>query len=337
MATKYDLTHVGNVIARAMAGYMAVSLVVLGIQLFMCIYGLTVFLETPRTARKGRVPYIIINFVLFFLLSISALMDARFLFRLLFESTSPKDFIARRQNMSDEMVFASQVLNLIVIFIGDAVMLWRCYMVWAEKRWVIILPCIIYVGSLILGILGFVPILRDLATSDGNLTFVSIFVFLSVTTNILVTILISSRLVHARRRLSGMLGDSNKTLGHFTGIVAILIESAVPLSVFGLGYAIVLAITKNGDPKLLQKEVANYVFSVLYYSFAALSPQMIIFRVTTGRSWVGYLHKSVSGTSWDGNTKSIAFAHTHPASCGSIAEERRSFSPRESGDRDGSE
>jgi hypothetical protein len=61
---------------------------------------------------------------------------------------------------------------------------------------------------------------------------------------------------------------SSRISNHYTGVIAILIESAIPLSVAGLGLAVVLGITHSGDPDLLDKEIANYVFSSFYFNFA---------------------------------------------------------------------
>ena len=88
----------------------------------MCVYGLTVFLETPKSAREGRAPYLAISFILFVLLSISSLMDVSYLFRLLFDATSPENFIFLRERTNDWVGFASQVLTNVVCFIGDGLL-----------------------------------------------------------------------------------------------------------------------------------------------------------------------------------------------------------------------
>lgn len=107
----------------------------------------------------------------------------------------------------------------------------------------------------------------DISKADTNLTYMSLYIILSVLVNLLITILIATRLLRARRKLTALFPDS-KGAAQYTGVIAILIESAIPISVFGLGFAIILGVTHNGDPDLLQKEVANYVFSSLYFSFA---------------------------------------------------------------------
>ena len=109
--------------------------------------------------------------------------------------------------------------------------------------------------------------IKDIARADANLSYMSLYITFSVILNLLVTILISARLMLARRKLASMF-PSSRISKQYTGAIAILIESAIPLSVAGLGLAIILGITHSGDPDLLDKEIANYVFSSFYFNFA---------------------------------------------------------------------
>ncbi|KAJ2923835.1 hypothetical protein H1R20_g13262, partial [Candolleomyces eurysporus] len=92
----------------------------------------------------------------------------------------------------------------------------------------------------------------------------------------------------------------------YTGVIAILIESALPLSLFGIISAILQQITVTTDGYL----VCWALFSGLFYSFCALAPHMIIFRVTTGRSFTKF------PTVKDGViSKPLEFAHQTAESC----------------------
>ncbi|KAJ2928169.1 hypothetical protein H1R20_g8915, partial [Candolleomyces eurysporus] len=100
----------------------------------------------------------------------------------------------------------------------------------------------------------------------------------------MVTGLISFHLLKARRNISKLLPSNDMHV--YTGVVAILIESALPLSVFGVIFA---AFTRAAlNPRGPGFIVAYYTFGCLFYSFCSLSPHMIIFRVTTGRSWLKF-------------------------------------------------
>ncbi|KAJ2918816.1 hypothetical protein MD484_g1585, partial [Candolleomyces efflorescens] len=125
---------------------------------------------------------------------------------------------------------------------------------------------------------------------------------LTVSTNIIVTGLIIFHLVRARRSLAKVL-PSTETAKLYTGVVAILIESASPLCVLGI-IAAAFEQSQDNAPPTRGFTVGFYLFTGLFYSFCALSPHMIIFRVTTGRSWVTFPTSSESAVS-----NPINFAH----------------------------
>ncbi|RXW15097.1 hypothetical protein EST38_g10758 [Candolleomyces aberdarensis] len=89
----------------------------------------------------------------------------------------------------------------------------------------------------------------------------------------------------------------------YTGVVAILIESALPLSVFGI-IAAALLLVVNSSTSAAGPMVCFYLFDGLFFSFCVLSPHMIIFRVTTGRSFIN-LPTAKNGVL----TNPIQFAH----------------------------
>jgi hypothetical protein len=93
----------------------------------------------------------------------------------------------------------------------------------------------------------------------------------------------------------------------YADAMGVIIEAAAPLAFFGICLIVVLGVHFVSPPKMLYENAklntVTNIFTVLYYSFCvspfkclhlislkkpdpqALSPQMIIFRVTTGQSW----------------------------------------------------
>ena len=88
--------------------------------------------------------------------------------------------------------------------------------------------------------------------------------FLTVSTNIVVTSLITFRLLRARRTLARVLPSVDMRV--YTGVIAILVESAAPLTIFG----IVAAILQQYSAKSHRSPAfyaCNSLFDGLFYSF----------------------------------------------------------------------
>ncbi|KAH6912352.1 hypothetical protein BKA70DRAFT_1535766 [Coprinopsis sp. MPI-PUGE-AT-0042] len=250
----------------------------LGAQGFMGIYNLSVFCGMPKEQRKGRLRLILVSCLLLVASCIS----------------QPLEFWKSFYSIADRRIEGAQTLqalatsggiaealHFMTIAIGDSLTLWRCFVLWGDRKWVLILPSLTCVSSIVFSIVTFsMEIggldLKGLTLGQAMLVFVS----LSVATNIMVTSLILFRLATTRRNMSKTFPD-RKPPSMYSHVSAILVESAAPLAIAGVCFVIARA--------------------------HALSPQMIIFRVTMGRSW-----KQVGGTDWATPTPSlrpIRFAH----------------------------
>ncbi|RXW13158.1 hypothetical protein EST38_g12693, partial [Candolleomyces aberdarensis] len=76
---------------------------------------------------------------------------------------------------------------------------------------------------------------------NNKTQYTSTVTILTVSTNVMVTSMISFHLIRARRSLSKVLPSRDLKL--YTGVVALLLESALPLSIFGVIYATVILCT----------------------------------------------------------------------------------------------
>jgi hypothetical protein len=94
-----------------------------GINLFMSLYGLTVFLETPEPQRKGRKRYIVASFIITVLFSFAASLDMADCFQTLFKSTSPSHWRELlRVNFLNWKHFVGYTAVGLFIAIGDALL-----------------------------------------------------------------------------------------------------------------------------------------------------------------------------------------------------------------------
>ena len=82
-------------------------------------------------------------------------------------------------------------------------------------------------------------------------------ILLFVFNNILMTGILSWRLLRGHRELSKSLPMAKHKL--YTGAVAVLVESAAPMAVFGLGYGIVTVVRHYRE--------TGYVFTVFTFLF----------------------------------------------------------------------
>ncbi|KAJ2921895.1 hypothetical protein H1R20_g15197, partial [Candolleomyces eurysporus] len=206
-------------------------------------------------------------------------------FQTLFKSTSPGHWQELYVASPKEWRYMASSAGLgLIIMIGDALLVYRCYIVCVQYWWVIILPTMTSLSALVL----FFMTAYTTDEGDSTINYLVASTLLTVSTSIIVTTLISIRLLRARRTLAKLLPSADVRV--HTGVIAILIESAAPLTIFGIIAAIII-VTRVAGTIYKSPEgiiVCGPLFNGLFYSFCALSPHMIIFRVTTGRSFTKF-------------------------------------------------
>ncbi|TFK28300.1 hypothetical protein FA15DRAFT_665516 [Coprinopsis marcescibilis] len=295
----------GNPIARITIAYAEsnVQLISIGLQLFMCMYGFVVFLETPHSNRKGRIMYILASFSILALTVISTVANNVTNYNTLLNAV-PGDPMGTRAAMNrfgqGTIAYAvARISSTFIAFVGDGLLLYRCYFFWYDRKWVVVLPALVYVASVVMGVL---QMLWEDIFSAWVIDFSVAWISLNASLNALITATISFRLVMAYYKNRQYLPAKASKV--YLSVVAILVEAALPLSVAG----IVLAVFMNQSRGSGATGVHQGFFRILYFFLLAISPQMIIFRVTTGRA----AGRDIRGTS--GNTTRIStgldFAHS---------------------------
>ncbi|EAU82237.2 hypothetical protein CC1G_12025 [Coprinopsis cinerea okayama7 len=271
------------------------ALLQLGIQLVMCTLGLSAFLVTPIERRKGRLPYVVLSFIIFALSATSPFLHAPSTFSSLYHS-HPGASYARSlvQEGNQTFTFASQSLVNLYIAVGDGILLYRCYILWKDRPAVMIVPILAHLGFIGLTITAFTRHLQGVTLSSKRELILSqqtaiTSIALSTSLNVITTSLIAYQIIVQQRALSKALPGRN--IGIYTRAARVVVESALPLTLSGLGFVIVRTMdwfsgpTSGELPDLnVHALLASYIFGGLYTSFGALAPQMIIFRVTVARS-----------------------------------------------------
>ncbi|TFK23369.1 hypothetical protein FA15DRAFT_561913, partial [Coprinopsis marcescibilis] len=260
----------------------------IGFQLSLCVYGLAVYLETPRNARKGRVWCIVLSFAI---LATSAAGGITNRWQLINEHTA----FGETAGMWSVKWAAESLLPGVLTILGDGVLLFRCYMIWSDKRWVALFPTFIYLAAIVAGLIVFARVLEHgtFEARTVNLSYLlgALSVALPVLFNVTTTVLIVWRIVKWRHKLSWAL--SGRHVAKYSGAAMILIEAALPLSLSGIAYASILFAAYGGRffrvisvmKSMSVMAPLSATFESLYLIFVVLSPQLVIFRVTTGRSF----------------------------------------------------
>ncbi|KAJ2913699.1 hypothetical protein MD484_g6710, partial [Candolleomyces efflorescens] len=258
------LEHKATIYARATFANYTLSVAIAGVHIFMAVYGLWIFLETPEHLRKGRNRYILASLIITSLWATGAALDISHYFQLLFQSTSGYDLLVLTSQTQDTW---SPMLSFY----------------W----WVVIVPAAASLSGIVLFFVANVFIRFDISNAALRARLSSASTSLIVASNVLLTGLIAFRLIQARRTLAELLPSADT--GPYTAVITLLIESALPLSMFGIVTAALLE--GSGDELISVPDgriVASSLFNALFFAFCSLSPHMIIFRVTTGRSFAKF-------------------------------------------------
>ncbi|KAG2003799.1 hypothetical protein CC2G_004373 [Coprinopsis cinerea AmutBmut pab1-1] len=324
---------------RAISYYVSdfTGVFTIGIQLLMCTYGLSAFLATPLERRKGRLPYMILSFVIFILFVTITGFDLPKNCQILYRSEPGASYYNERSRaIRGAMATASQALINAFVALGDALLLYRCYAIWNDTLWVLVLPTLVFLSYIALALTNVARSAMGISGSSESQILISqqvqiAYTCLTVALNIITTSLIAYRIRSAQRLLSRSLPGRRMVV--YSNAARIVIESALPLSLFGLFYAIFntcnwASRTSSGLPNL-DYYLTSSISSSVYFCFAALSPQMIIFRVTTGRSHThqGDLGSSVNPDSEPLGALDFKSGHADQSSISSYEEEEDSVLP----------
>nr|GAT43651.1 predicted protein [Mycena chlorophos] len=163
---------------------------------------------------------------------------------------------------------------------ADALLLYRCFIICgldprSRRALWFTFPLLVYFGAMAMAILLiYESAIPGASFFSGNpVSFGVPYVALTLSLNVMTTIAICARLLTVRRKVRSVLGDQHCQT--YTGVVAVMLESALPFTALGIVYAVAYA--RNSD----------YSFAVLqvWADFCAISPQLIILRVALGKAW----------------------------------------------------
>lgn len=263
------------------------------IELYLAIHGLHRFRRLPKSKRDSRKVYLYVQLLSMAVTGLVYIVDC------LDKNNTFSTFVLspshEEARLAPDPVWWAVVITVGVGFIhllGDALLAWRCYIVWTHNRLIGLVPVLPWVASFAMGIAYLVTVTRAAAIHTPEYAEVYVrlqaaYFFLSSGVNISATGLICFRLARMDTKMRKLTEDApylRKTTP-YSRISMILLESALPFTLFGLACAAIsqtLAINHFN----VGASSAYHIIWPLWVISCGLAPQVIIFRIVTGNSWV---------------------------------------------------
>ncbi|KAF7367292.1 hypothetical protein MSAN_00791300 [Mycena sanguinolenta] len=265
-----------------------VTAILYGMQLFMFFLSNYLLLYSSSEARKESCFYISYGTVMLLLWTVASSCNAVF---------GQLMWIDHRDGLGGPAAYFSDnvsawyntlgtVSGICMNFMADGLLLYRAYVIWGSSWKIVAGPLVLYFGAMSMAILLIYESAIPRANFFGghSVSFGVPYFWMTISLNIITTSLICGRLLAVRRRVRTILGE--QYCQTYTGVVAVLLESALPFTVLGIAYVISYA----------RKSPYSFAFVQIWADFCAISPQLIILRVAVGKAWSKDTVASVSSS-----------------------------------------
>ncbi|KAF7290740.1 hypothetical protein MIND_01314700 [Mycena indigotica] len=167
------------------------------------------------------------------------------------------------------------VAYVMLSWIADGLVLWRFWLVWGSNYVYTIFPAMMLLGSVATSLALIVTSFQveNSFWAARSVQFGTAYWSLSISLNILLTLLIAGRILVIRRRIKRSLGAQHAQ--KYFSAAAMIIESASLYAVVGLIFIVTYARSSS---------VQNLVFPALG-QVQGIAPMLILSRVAQGRAW----------------------------------------------------
>ncbi|KAK0214243.1 hypothetical protein EDD85DRAFT_872857 [Armillaria nabsnona] len=172
----------------------------------------------------------------------------------------PLAYQLEQQNQKVQTV--GNVASVLLTILADLCMLWRCYVVYHNKWTVIAIPGLALLAITILGVLWASEVI-DISVPYWSL---------SISFNLLITLMITSRILLMRKRIQASLGRQYGTT--YTGVAAMMIECAIPYALVSFIFIILYGL-KNTASNLFVPELPTLLIILRVSRGQALSKETV--------------------------------------------------------------
>lgn len=199
---------------------------------------------------------------------------------------------------------AGMLLLVITNLVAYVILLYRCYMVWGSRLRVVVVPGLFCVAATVFGIWnavvlsrirGVFPFTPILGSGGPLLSQFAIFIFVTLFSNLLLTMMIAGRLIYINRRASKYMELSVWKM--YDHAITVTLESGLiyPTVLFIYTIIVGIDISNNNNFNWHPTKAFVTVHAVLHYSliqFIGIAPTFIIVRfglgITVGERSTGY-------------------------------------------------
>ncbi|EMD39212.1 hypothetical protein CERSUDRAFT_152269 [Gelatoporia subvermispora B] len=183
----------------------------------------------------------------------------------------PSAFIMQRISSPVDTLGTSA--GIVGDFLADSLLVYRVYVVW-HKWYMLVLPIIVLTASTVLSCLLTIQTALPGGSlwSTNTINFSVPYWSISMSLNIILTLLLVARLLWMRRRISQVLGPQYSST--YTSVAAMIIESALPYALVSFVFVVLYG---------LQNTAENLFIPVLT-QVECISPMLVIMRVARGRA-----------------------------------------------------
>ncbi|EIM91597.1 uncharacterized protein STEHIDRAFT_108117 [Stereum hirsutum FP-91666 SS1] len=181
-------------------------------------------------------------------------------------------------NLLEQTLMILGVVNYVV---SDAVVVWRCWLLWGKKRWILMVPVVLFIATFA-GAIAFVAFdvkalafsstykeqektIKDYLARDDLIIWC-----LTLSTNIWATLMISFKAWKHRKCLSTMLRQGSKKT-QLEKLMALLVESG---AFYCIGFLLIYALTRTG----------SFVMDGVMVQIAGIYPTILIVLVNFGKA-----------------------------------------------------
>ncbi|KAI0302497.1 hypothetical protein BC826DRAFT_1144882 [Russula brevipes] len=229
------------------------------------LFAVSVYLMVKRSHDRTSVNKHILVISVFLYLSCTAHFALEFTSYTLMEHTGPE--LSRKERA---VRIAADALIIVTDFIGELILIYRCWLLWSRNYWVIILP----IFTAICDPSPFPPIYPTRDGTPPSLLLSRAGFSLLLCTNVLVTALIIARIWYlSPRKTHDVLGGRFPT-GTGRAAIDVIIESGLLYLVVQLIFVVLFAI---GHP-------AQGIVAAIAVQIYGIAPVLIIIRVACGLS-----------------------------------------------------